>query len=120
MSLKVELYFGVEELPLTKNEYHFKPVNIQTVNETEAGTRIRDIKRLGVPWMSVSMIVSDAWYQKLFDYYTSGSSITVTYYDPHTLAANTFYAYVDNLDYNLIRADSVSTDWQVSFEVVAY
>lgn len=118
--MKVEILFGAETLPLTKDEYKFKPINIQTINETEAGTRIRDIKRLGVPQISISMIVSDTWYQKLYDYYASGSAITVSYYDPHTLAANTFSGYVDDLEYDLIRSDSTSTDWNVSFEVKSY
>lgn len=120
MSMKVELYFGLEELPLTKDEYKLKPINIQTINETEAGTKIRDIKRLGVPQISVSMVVDDTWYQKLYDYFASGSAITIHFYDPHTLTSNTFSGFLDDLEYVLIRSDSTSTDWNVSFEVIAY
>ena len=120
MSMKVEIWFNTEEFPLFKDSYKFKPVNVETINETEAGTKIRDIKRLGVPHISISQIVDDTWYQKLFDYFASGSSITVKYYDPHTLTQKTYSAFLEDLDFELIKDDGTSTEWQVSFEVTAY
>ena len=118
--MKIELYFGAEQFPLYKDSYKFKPLNVETINETEAGTKIRDIKRLGVPHLSVSQIVSDTWYQKLYDYNSHGTAITYKYYDPHTLSLKTFDGFLEDLDFDLIRSDSTSTDWQVSFEVTAY
>lgn len=118
--MKIELYFGAEQFPLYKDSYKFKPLNVETINETEAGTKIRDIKRLGVPHLSVSQIVSDTWYQKLFDYYSQGTAITFKYYDPHSLTLKTFDGFLEDLEFDLIRSDSTSTDWQVSFEVTAY
>ena len=118
--MKIELYFGAEQFPLYKDSYKFKPLNVETINKTEAGTKIRDIKRLGVPHLSVSQIVSDTWYQKLYDYYSQGMAITFKYYDPHSLTLKTFDGFLEDLEFDLIRSDSTSTDWQVSFEVTAY
>lgn len=117
--MSVVLYFGADQFPLYKDSYKFTPINKETENETEAGTIIRDIKRLGVPNITVSQIITQAWFQKLYQHYTTGSAITVTYFDPNTLANATFSGYIKNLSYDLV-SDKTTTYWKASFEVKAY
>ncbi len=115
----VALYFGNEEFPLYKDSYSLAIENKETQNETEAGTIIRDIKRLGVPHLSISQAIDDTWYKKLFDYDTSGVALTISYYDPSTRAQATFSGFIENLKFDLV-ADNTSTYWKASFEVKAY
>ena len=120
MAQKLKLKFDTEYFPLTKGTYTLAIQNKEKINETEAGTIIRDIKRLGVPHISVSSTVDDTWYKKLNDYDTSGLAITVSYYSPATLAEATFSGFIQNLTLNAIKDNGTKTFWDVSFEVTAY
>lgn len=120
MAQKLKLKFDTEYFPLTKGSYSFAPQNKETINETEAGTLIRDIKRLGVPHISVSSTVDDTWFQKLYNYYTSGSEITVYHLSPSTLVEASFSGFIQNLTYNAIVDNGTNVYWDVSFEVTAY
>ena len=120
MAQKLKLKFDSEYFPLTKGTYTLSIQNKETINETEAGTIQRDIKRLGVPHISVSSTIDDTWYKKINDYFTSGSSITVGYYSPATLAEATFEGFIQNLTLNAIKDNGTKTYWDVSFEVTAY
>lgn len=120
MAQKIKLKFDTDYFPLTKGSYSFNPQNKETINETEAGTLQRDIKRLGVPHISVSSTVDSTWYQKLYSYYTKGSKITVKYFSPSTLAEATFDGFIQNLTCNLKSDNGTTTYWDVSFEVTAY
>lgn len=115
----VKLYFGIEEFPLYKDSYSLSIENKETQNETEAGTIIRDIKRLGVPHLSISQPIPNTWYKKLYDYDTSGTALTIVYYEPHTLAQASFSGFIENLKFDLI-SDNTSTYWKATFEVKAY
>ena len=120
MTQKVKLKFDTDYFPLTKGTYNLTLSNKETVNETEAGTLQREIKRLGVPHLSVSSTVNSTWYQKLQSYFVKGSKVTVAYYSPVTLAEATFDGFIQNLTYNLIKDNGTETYWDVSFEVTAY
>ncbi len=120
MNRKVKLGFATDYFPLTKGSYELTLQNKETVKETEAGTLQRDIKRLGVPHLSVSSTVNDTWYQKLQQYYVTGQSVTISYYSPATLAEATFDGFIQNLRYALKKDNGTETDWDVSFEVTAY
>lgn len=114
----VQLLFGLDEFPLYKGSYSLSIQNKETVNETEAGTVIRDIKRTGVPHLSVSSPVDDTWYQKLTQY-SDDSSITFSYFDPNTLSSQTFSGFMQNLKFDLV-ADLTKTHWNASFEITAF
>ena len=120
MAQKLKLNFSTEYFPLTKGSYSLSLQNKEVINETEAGTLIRDIKRLGVPHISVSSTIDDTWFQKLQGYYVSGTAVTIYYLNPATLAEASFDGFIQNLTYNAIKDNGTKTYWDVSFEVTAY
>lgn len=120
MAQKLKLKFSTEYFPLTKGSYTLALQNKEVINETEAGTIIRDIKRLGVPHISVSSTIDDTWFQKLQGYYVSGTAVTIYYLNPATLAEASFDGFIQNLTYNAIKDNGTKTFWDVSFEVTAY
>lgn len=120
MAQKLKLKFDTEYFPLTKGSYSLNLQNKETLNETEAGTIVRDIKRLGVPHISVTSTIDDTWFQKLQGYYASGSAVTIYYLNPATLAEASFSGFLQNLTYNAIKDNGTKTYWEVSFEVTAY
>ena len=120
MTQKIKLKFDTEYFPLTKGSYVLNFQNKEIKNETEAGTIIRDVKRTGVPHLSISSSVDNTWYQKLYSYFVSGSEITVYYYSPVTLAEASFDGFIENLSFNLIKDNGTSPRWEASFEVTSY
>ena len=120
MAQKLKLKFNTEYFPLTKGSYTLSLLNKETIKETEAGTIQRDIKRLGVPHISVSSTIDDTWFQKIQGYYVSGTALTIYYLDPATLAEASFDGFIQNLTYNAIKDNGTKTFWDVSFEVTAY
>lgn len=120
MAQKLKLKFDTEYFPLTKGSYNFSLQNKETINETEAGTIQRDIKRLGVPHISVNSTIDDTWFQKLEGYYVSGTALTIYYLNPATLAEDSFSGFIQNLTFNAIKDNGTKTYWDVSFEVTAY
>ena len=120
MAQKLKLKFDTEYFPLTKGSYSLSLQNKETINETEAGTIQRDIKRLGVPHISVNSTIDDTWFQKLEGYYVSGTALTIYYLNPATLAEDSFSGFIQNLTFNAIKDNGTKTYWDVSFEVTAY
>jgi hypothetical protein len=120
MAQKIKLKFDTEYFPLTKGSYNLTLQNKETVNETEAGTLIRDIKRLGVPHLSISSTIDSTWLQKLQGYYTKGSAVKVYYFSPSTLAEDNYDGFIQNLSFNLLKDNGTTTYWDVTFEVTAY
>ena len=118
--MKIKLKFDTEYFPLTKGSYSLTLKNKEIINETEAGTIIRDIKRLGVPQLSVSSTIDSTWFQKLQSYYATGSALTIAYFSPVTLAEDTYSGFISSLSYSLKKDDGTNTYWDVSFEVTAY
>ena len=120
MAQKLKLKFSTEYFPLTKGSYNLTLENKETIQETEAGTIQRDIKRLGVPHISVTSTIDDTWFQKLQGYYVSGTALTIYYLNPSTLAEDNFSGFIQNLKYDAIKDNGTKTFWDVSFEVIAY
>ena len=120
MAQKLKLKFDTEYFPLTKGSYNLSLQNKEKINETEAGTIQRDIKRLGVPHISVNSTIDDTWFQKLQGYYVSGTALTIYYLNPATLAEASFSGFIQNLTYNAIKDNGTKTYWDVSFEVTSY
>lgn len=120
MAQKLKLKFDTEYFPLTKGSYTLALENKETIKETEAGTLQRDIKRLGVPHISVTSTIDDTWFQKLQGYYVSGSAITIYFLNPATLTEDSFSGFIQNLSYEAIKDNGTKTYWNVTFEVLAY
>ena len=120
----MSLFFGEEEVVLLKGSYKLSYEDEQAINKSEAGTKMREVIREGVPKISVSTYALDEWYQK-FRQYKAEDSIEVSYYDPDTLAYATFTAYITNFSCDLQWAD-VKTEgtskslWKISFDIVSY
>ena len=120
MAQKLKLKFDNEYFPLTKGSYTLALENKETIKETEAGTLQRDIKRLGVPHISVTSTIDDTWFQKIQGYYVSGSALAIYYLNPATLTEDSFSGFIQNLTLNAIKDNGTKTYWDVSFEVTAY
>ena len=114
----IQLWFDTEQFPLYKDGYTLSIQNKEVRNETEAGTIIRDVKRLGVPHLSVSCPVDETWYKKLLSV-NNTATVTVKYFDPSVLALATFSGFVENLSFDLITNHTKSY-WKATFEVTAY
>ena len=109
---KIKLKFDTEYFPLTKGSYKLDLQNKETVNETEAGTLIRDI--------TVTSTIDSTWLQKLQGYYVKGSAVKIYYFSPATLAEDNYDGFIQNLSFNLLKDNGTTTYWDVSFEVTAY
>lgn len=120
------LFFDQEEVELYKGSYVLAYSDEEALNKSEAGTKIREIIREGVPKISVKTYALDEWYQK-FREYKAQDSVEVSYYDPAELAYSTFTAYITNFAYELVWADVSAEEgatskslWKVSFDIIAY
>lgn len=122
----MSLFFDQEEVELYKGSYSLAYSDEEALNKSEAGTKIREIIREGVPKISVKTYALDEWYQK-FREYKAKDSVDVAYYDPAELAYTTFTAYIANFAYELVWADVNAEEgatskslWKVSFDIIAY
>lgn len=120
----MSLYFDEEEVVLLKGSYKLSYEDEQAINKSEAGTKMREVIREGVPKISVSTYALDEWYQK-FRQYKSQDSIEVAYYDPDTLVYETFTAFITNFSCDLqwadVKAEGTSKSlWKISFDIVSY
>lgn len=124
----MSLFFDQTEIPLMKGSYTLNYTDEETINKSEAGTKIRELIREGVPKISVSTYADDTWYKK-FRTYKAKSSIAVGYYNPSTLLYSEFNGYITNFKFDLqwadVPADLVNpivgeSIWKVSFDIVSY
>lgn len=109
------LLFDNEAVPVSSDkDYNVNPADYDKVNQTEAGTYVRDLIKSNFPSISVSMTVSDSWLGKLY-VYKAKRSITVQYY----FAGATYSALMFMQDLSAKRsADLTSkTLWDVSFSL---
>lgn len=94
-------------------------INIQSLMETEGGTKRRYIKRLGVPEISVSMLANDSEYATFYTAYVGNTSMTVKYYNPGTQALATFTGFIQDLNAELVQDNSTSPEWNISFKITS-
>lgn len=67
------LNFDGEDIPLPDSyEVSMDDVEADSSGETEAGTRQRDVARLGMHTISVSFSVTPKWLRKLTEYISRG------------------------------------------------
>lgn len=124
----MSLFFNQTEVPLYKGSYVLSFLDEETINKSEAGTKIREMIREGVPKISVSTYADDTWFKK-FREYKALSSLSVGYYNPSTLLYSEFNGYITNFKYDLQQSDITpdlddpvngTTFWKVSFDIVSY
>lgn len=120
--MNVKLYLSGSEVTLHKGSYTLSFLNKQSVKETEAGTLIRDIKRLGVPHLSVSMPVNRTEYVPFYNAYISNSAVSVKYYNPGTNTLETFSGFLENFSSDLEEdfTSGTNTEWNISFEITSH
>lgn len=82
--------------------------------ETEAGTRQRDVVRLGVVNISVSFSVSPRWL-KLLTGFKQQERISVDYLDTETLEMRRTGMFMEGYKAELVKDTSYKGLWKVSF-----
>lgn len=109
------LKFNETALPLPDSyEVETSDVISDASGETEAGTIQRDIIRSGVTSIPVSFQVSPSWLNKLA-VFRQQAKISVTFFNPYTLAAETKEMYIDGFKSSLVKDTSYKGLWKVSF-----
>lgn len=124
----LSLFFDEEEVSLLKGSYVLIYEDEESINKSEAGTKLREVIREGVPKISVSTYATETWFQK-FRNYKKKNSIDIGYYDPETLRYTEFSGFITSFKYELQHAD-VPADldnpivgksiWKVSFDIISY
>lgn len=120
------LYFDNEEVTLYKGSYKLSYEDEESLNKSEAGTKLREVIREGVPKISVSTYADDIWAKKFRDYKTQ-PLIRVSHYDPAELAFTEFDGYLANFSCDLIKGNASAEEgavcetlWAVSFDIMCY
>ncbi len=115
MAFNHYLNFNGTNLPLP-DTYDVDMIDVLTdaSGETEAGTRQRDIVRTGMYSISVSFSVSSKWL-KILTEYKQLKSMTVTFFDPHTLEVKEAEMFIEGYKVSLVKDTSCLGLWKVSF-----
>lgn len=109
------LVFDGMALPLPDAyEVQMADVEADSGGETEAGTKQRDVVRLGVVSISVSFSVSARWLSLLTGF-KQQEKISVGYFDTGTLAAKNAEMYMESFKSVLVKDTSGKGLWKVSF-----
>lgn len=109
------LNFDGEDIPLPDSyEVELKDMEADSGGETEAGTKQRDVVRLGVVNIAVSFSVSPVWLKRLTEY-KNKDKIQVGYFDTESLAVKRTEMYVEGFKAKLQKDTSYKGLWTVSF-----
>lgn len=109
------LNFDGEDLPLPDSyEVSMDDVEADSSGETEAGTKQRDVARLGVHTVSASFSVTSKWLKKLTEY-KQREKITVRFFDTETLEIKEAGMYITGFKAKLVKDTSYKGLWTVSF-----
>ena len=109
------LNFNNEDLPMPDSySVELSDVEADSGGETEAGTKQRDIVRMGVVNIPAEFSVTAAWLKKLTEY-KQMASITVRYFNPETINYNVTQMYIDGFKVKLVKDTSYRGLWSVSF-----
>lgn len=120
------LYFNNEKIELYRGSYKLAYADEESINKSEAGTKIRELVREGVLKISVSTYADDTWIKKFRDY-KAEPLIEVSYYDPAELAFTEFNGYMTNFSCDLVKGNASADEgavcetlWTVSFDIISY
>lgn len=109
------LVFDGVPLPLPDSyEIGLEDVEADSGGETEAGTKQRDVVRLGVVNISVSFSVSPRWL-KLLTGFKQQEKISVDYLDTETLEMRRTGMFMEGYKAGLVKDTSFKGLWKVSF-----
>lgn len=115
MSQRAYLKIGDDVLPIDRNDYTIDYVDIETVRNTEAGTRSIDIIREGRKVITSNFTVTKPWVAKLRAY-KKIPVLTVLYYEPSTGELEPIIAKMTKFTPSL-RADKTSSTSNPLFAV---
>ena len=109
------LNFDGTDLPLPDSyEVSMSDVEADSSGMTEAGTRQRDVIRMGVVQISVIFSVTVKWLKTLTAF-KQQESISVQYYDMETFSRRTEQMYIEGYRVKLRKDTSYQGLWEVSF-----
>jgi len=109
------LVFNGMTLPLPDAyEVQMADVEADSGGEMEAGTKQRDVVRLGVVSISVSFSVSARWLSLLTGF-KQQEKISVGYFDTGTLAVKNAEMFIDGYKAKLVKDTSRKGLWRVDF-----
>lgn len=109
------LNFDGESLPLpTSYDLDYTDVEADSSGETEAGTKQRDLIRIGVVNIEVSFQTSSKWLAKLTAY-RNKPRIMVRYFDTETLEIKQTQMFMEGYRSSLVKDTSFKGLWKVSF-----
>lgn len=109
------LNFDGEDLPLPASyDVAMDDVEADSSGETEAGTKQRDVVRLGVHTIDVSFSVTPKWLKKL-TVYKQKAKIAVKFFDTETLEVKAAEMYITGYKAKLEKDTSYKGLWTVSF-----
>lgn len=109
------LVFDGTALPFPDSyEVQMSDVEADSGGETEAGTKQRDVVRLGVVSIPAAFSVSPKWL-KLLTGFKQKEKITVDYFDTETLGMKRAEMYIDGYKASLVKDTSYKGLWKVSF-----
>ncbi len=104
-----------ENLPLPESyDMELKDVEADSSGETEAGTRQRDVVRIGVVSISASFQVSPKWLKKL-TVFRNRPKLSVAYFDTEELDIKQTKMYIEGFKSSLVKDTSYKGLWTVSF-----
>jgi len=91
-------------------------VEADSGGETEAGTKQRDVVRMGVTVIAVTFSVTSYWLKKLTEY-KQMRSLTVRFFNPNTVSFKTSQMYIDGYKAELVKDTSYMGLWKVWFKL---
>lgn len=115
MSFTQYLYFNNEPLPMPDSyDVSMEDVEAESSGETEAGTKQRDLVRMGVYQIAVAFSVTATWLKKLTAY-KQMSKIQVRFFNPETLEMKQTEMYIEGYSVKLHKDTSYKGLWTVFF-----
>lgn len=115
MSYQVYLSINGQDLPLP-DQYELGFFDVVHTHETQAGTRQREVIRVGIAQIKVSFSCSPKWVRQLSKF-CDQDRLEVSYFDTRTLALKQAWMSLENYQVDLVKDTSFGSLWQVSFQL---
>ena len=110
-------YLTLDGVPLPLPESYgvqMSDVEADSGGETEAGTKQRDVVRMGVVSIPVTFSVSPKWLRVLTGF-KQKEKLAVDYFDTETLETKRTEMFIDGYKASLVKDTSYKGLWKVSF-----